>query len=238
MLNKPKVLLGTTISSYKDYILPLWLTWIKGLIYSNINILLVDNSPDKKYHKQFLQYGFEIIHTPINNRPIREVMAKGDEIIRERVLSGKYDYYFSLECDNFCPLNTIEYLISKNQQVISLPYFASFADETYILIQDNQMIKTATHTFTNKIVNNLNYYSFIKYFDGDIHQIYGSGKGCMLIKKEVLEKIKFRVDDTTEGYPDSFLYFDLFMNKIPNMIDTSTICKHMNADWSVVKEDT
>ena len=59
------------------------------------------------------------------------------------------------------------------------------------------------------------------------------GLGCVLIKKEVLEKIEFRIDKTTDGFDDATFCDDTLEKGYELYVDTRVKCKHLikNRPW-------
>jgi hypothetical protein len=77
----------------------------------------------------------------------------------------------------------------------------------------------------------------MQFYNGQLNYSYANGIGCILIKREVLEQITFRVMKTEIGYPDSFFHSDIFMLGIINWVDTSIIPKHWNSRWGTIPND-
>lgn len=113
-----KVLIGTPVHSSKDYAIKRWLQNVKMISYP-ADFFMVDNSPDANYVQVIRSYcakykidNYEIEHIEVdqNLNPLIRV-AKSQEVIRQKVISGNYDYWFSLECDQIVPENTLSRLI-------------------------------------------------------------------------------------------------------------------------------
>ena len=70
------------------------------------------------------------------------------------------------------------------------------------------------------------------FLNGELKKVGHVGLGCVLINKQVLNKITFRIE---EEYPehsaDSFFANDCFDNNIDIYVDTSLIAKHENRKW-------
>ena len=54
-----------------------------------------------------------------------------------------------------------------------------------------------------------------------------SGLGCILISKDVLEKIKFKYEEGKKNTDDRYFSDDVYDLKIPIILDTSIRCKHL-----------
>jgi len=123
-----KILIGTPIHELKDYAMERWLENVSAL--RNVfkaDFLMVDNSPNldymekvKGYCKKYGIEDYQIKHLEIAqgdkvdkniDEQIHERVANSHEIIRQFVLSGDYDAWFSWECDQIIPLNALDKLI-------------------------------------------------------------------------------------------------------------------------------
>ena len=67
--------------------------------------------------------------------------------------------------------------------------------------------------------------------NGTIKQSYENGIGCTLIKRKVMEQIKFRIEKGQAGHSDKYFYMDLWAKGINNFVDTSVFVRHFNSDW-------
>lgn len=123
-----KVLIGTPIHQLKDYCTERWLQNVEQLrkVYP-CDFLMVDNSPTldyatkvKRYCKKLGVKNYQIKHLQIAqgeevnksvDEQIHERVARSQELIRQFVLKGDYDAWFSWECDQIIPTNALDKLI-------------------------------------------------------------------------------------------------------------------------------
>jgi hypothetical protein len=80
---------------------------------------------------------------------------------------------------------------------------------------------------------NFDIYDDADFVDGTVKQVFHLGLGCVLIRRDVLEKIKFRYVPGVEVFPDSYFAEDCYRNKINIWAHTGLICEHRNQDWQV-----
>lgn len=123
-----KVLIGTPVHVSKDYSMRRWLKNVSQLTaHYAADILMVDNSPDPKYCqkvdgycKAFGIHNYNITHLEITqgeavdkniDEQIHERVAYCQELIRHEVLTSNYDVWFSWECDQIIPVNSLDVLI-------------------------------------------------------------------------------------------------------------------------------
>ena len=113
-----KILIGTPIHEIKDYCMERWIKNVAKLEQvTPADILLVDSSPGLEYvekvKKYSKKYGLspQIFHFEISQRQsIDEKTGRSREIIRQYLLFHGYDAWFSWECDQFIPANTLSIL--------------------------------------------------------------------------------------------------------------------------------
>lgn len=115
-----KVLIGTPTHQAKDYVLEKWVANVKHLTKQTpADILLVDNSPTSKYVRKIESYcqkhrvkNFRIDYLKLPaEQKVFERVARCREAIRQEVLNRQYDAWFSWECDQLVPLNTLKDLL-------------------------------------------------------------------------------------------------------------------------------
>lgn len=118
-----KILIGTPIHQIKDYSMERWLESVSKLLKSYpADLLLVDNSPTpyyieqvKKYCKKYEIRKYKLIHIDCDQGMTKDIqdrrIEKSQEFIRQEVLSGDYDAWFSWECDQLIPTNALGKLV-------------------------------------------------------------------------------------------------------------------------------
>jgi len=237
--NNPKILLASPINVVKSYVLYDWLKYIKQLDYDNYDIFLVDNSPGVQFTTAIRNMGFDCEHEWREGREARYYMAASNERIRIKFLSGEYSHLFSLECDIFPPKDIIQRLLAHDKDVVGTTYWTGHGYDTFMqlftlycqhtdYVSHSKIFKTRVFTFEEAQL----------FMDGQLKTAYANGVGCIMIKRWVLEMIKFRVDPSDTGYADSFFHRDLWENGIENFVDTSIIPQHRNSNWNTILDDT
>lgn len=116
-----KILIGTPIHQIKDYSMERWIQNVSKLQKKfPADLLLVDNSPGLDYVKKVkgycVKYGikdYKIEHLEINQEQgADERIGRSREITRQYLLAHDYDAWFSWECDQIIPPDTLDRLIS------------------------------------------------------------------------------------------------------------------------------
>jgi len=232
-----KILLSAPTSQHKDYCMKQWTKWITASDFSDFqyDILIVDNSKDKNYHKQIekelysqSKISCEVVHLPYEEgRSIQKTIADSNEVIRKYFLEHKYEYLLFNESDVFAPKNTIDYLVAMNTEVVGLPYFL-YQHYVSKIIQYKVVEAGYNREYTIGCVD----YSFIN-FRGQVDPSYNIGLGCLLIKKEVLQEVDFTIEDK-EGTPHSDTFFHHKLKKlgISSFQSQKNIAYHFNSSWS------
>lgn len=116
--NEMKVLIGTAINVEHDYAMEGWLKNVATLEYP-ADLLLVDSSTDfsymeivKGYLKKYDIKNCELIHIDIPQfQPMAEKTGRSWEVIRQKVLTGGYDAWFSWSSDRIIPTDTLNKLM-------------------------------------------------------------------------------------------------------------------------------
>lgn len=115
---KMKVLIGTPIHVLKDYSMDRWLENVSRQEHP-ADLLMVDNSPGTKYTERVREYctkhgitNYKIMHLEIPPEVDKyERIARSREVIRKYFLDHNYETWFTWECDQIIPVNTLEKLI-------------------------------------------------------------------------------------------------------------------------------
>lgn len=208
----PKVFIGIITSDSKEYAESMFMMHLKMQKYPNKEVLLVDNSEDKKYHKGLKQYGYRTIHAE-RFEDLRKTLVHSRNILRDEFLKSDCDYFFSLESDVLIEADTIESLMGKDKDFISGIYcYASGApiafDYSYYSDDMRQRVRTDVCR------------------EGRVIEIKITGLGLLLVKRHILEKIKFRYEDNASGTDDVWFSLDAIELGVSIFLDTSVRCKH------------
>lgn len=231
------ILLATPTAKHKDYCAKEFIDQIIEIKESfpanigTVDLLIVDNSKDSEYHKRLVELlgdkGEVIYYKAREGQDMRDYMTDCNNIIRDRVLTGGYNYLFSLESDIFCPKNTLEYLLIQKRKVIGLPYFTKHNYYSQIMVMETDKFGLVNLTKYKTLKE-----AFLE-FEGKVQKEYMIGLGCLLIHRLVLEKIKFRVDlkAKEKGHADTYFHIDLRKQGIDSYLATSYYCHHQNSSW-------
>lgn len=230
-INNPKILVACPTSDLKDYCVKDFIINVRSFTYP-ADLIMIDNSADKNHIEKFMDMKVDCMWVKPSEKGIKYTIAESQEVMRRYFMrKPHYDYLFSLESDQFPPINILELLLSFNKDVISLPYFVSEGGQSRLLMRKIRKNKK----------NQLEFYEVpaheqSKYLTGCIrNDISNNGIGCMLIKRNVLKNIKFRITKD-DCYSDTHFHTDIFKQGIDNWLYTGAVSYHKNTTWDIIEE--
>lgn len=251
---KPKVLVGAPIFDGSAYAMPKYLEAIKNLSYDNYDYFLVDNSKDDKFFNELKNKNVNVMRAcnEINEPKVR--LTECRNLLREKALNENYDCFLSLEQDVIPPRDVIEKLMRHNKKVVSGIYCNFYSDANgedelkpllYRELNDEEKkiilsnpegfneINPETYEFLKK--NNFDFSVVrkqltMKDIEGSrLIDVAACGLGCVLISRNVLGNIKFRVNPDL-GFDDMMFCDDLRRLNIKIYADIDVVCRHLIKD--------
>lgn len=120
-----KILIGTPIHEVKDYSMERWLQNVAELqrVYP-ADVLMVDNTIGLEFVEKVKGYcknhglinynieHFEVVNAELDPDKTRSINVEvSQEMIRQAALKGGYDAWFSWECDQIIPSDTLNKLV-------------------------------------------------------------------------------------------------------------------------------
>jgi len=251
MVENPKVLVGCPASEHHAYSTEEYVTSVKHLNYGNYDILLVDNSPTDKFYKYLQSLQVPALRDFYTLQEVKQKIVASRNALRQKVLEGGYDYFLSLEQDIIPPKDVIETLLKHNKPIVSGVYYNYFpvgntkalfpllyrwlTKEEQKNMKDKQELlkKVNPALYADLVKNNFDFSDVrVKLKPEEVEEprllkVKQFGLGCVLIAKEVLEKIPFRVDDEKNIYDDPLFCDDALAKGYTLYADTSVKCKHL-----------
>ncbi len=233
-MSKPKILVGCPTSFHKEYALEQYVKTIKSLTYPNFDILLVDNSKDNSYFKKIKSFKIPVIKGPYFESARDRIVASRN-ILREKAIKENYDYFFSLEQDVLPPSDIIEKLLKHNKKLITAVYFA----HNVMPDQVSRELMPLVYKLVDKKDLSMRPLNESELWQQQgLTEVVSAGLGCLLIHKDILEKIKFRYEKNT--FDDRWFFIDCYNLKIKSFADTSIKCKHLILNrpypWSKIQK--
>lgn len=264
MTNHLKVLVGAPISDNHAYCINQYLESIMNLSYPNYDILLVDNSTNDVFFNELKQAGFkDVIRRGYDKEFIRERMVVCRNILRDKVLNEDYDYFFNIDQDVIPPKDIIKRFLAHKKPIITGIYLNHTFEGGgrffptiwgYWMKEEIKKTKEKLEEIREK---NPDFIKLLEKYNYDfsklrmpitmeeiekprLMKIRNCGSGCLFIKKEVLEKIKFRYEKG-EGFDDVWFCEDAINLGYEIYADTSIKCRHLIKDrpwtWKYVGDE-
>jgi len=230
----PKVLVAAPQHESKNYCFKDWYDNVKNFTYPNFDVFISDNSDTKDNYNMLIGLGIKADHITKHKDGIFFKINESHNSCRKYALDNNYEYMLHLETDIIPPLDVIERLMIHNKKVIGGVYDIFYGDKRKLMVQiDEEIPRTYNKFRTSEFIEE----SECNLFDGTIKRVYHAGIGCMLIHRDILEKIPFRVVKGNNSHSDTWFANDCFQFDIPIYIDTDIICEHKNFTWLNVVDD-
>jgi hypothetical protein len=229
----PRVLLCAPQHESKMYCFDKWYERIISLTYSNYDIFIADNSPNKENTDYLNSFeGVTAVFTKDRGLGLMEHINDSHQQCADYALDNKYDYIFHLETDVFPPLDVIERLLVSNRMIVSGSYDIFFGKRRKGMIQMSEGYDRTVKSGGAPYIE----HNEPAFFNGTIQQIYHAGIGCILIHTDILKAIKFRVVEGTNYHSDTWFANDCYSYHFDVFNDSTIQCEHYNQTWLAVIE--
>ena len=224
-MNKyPKVLVGGPVSDHHEYCFDTFARALESLTYPNFDICFVDNSKGNDFYNKMKERFSSTIK--LDYYPdVKVRLAESRNIVREKVLNEGYDYLFCLDQDVIPPMNVIEKLVFSGKKIVSGVYFNKFRSRNPANGESVEGVFPIAYVLSRKYNGGMTPVAK-RFIDGKMRKIISCGTGCILIHRDVLEKIKFRCEEGKSGVDDVFFCIDANKLGFEIWLDTSAICEH------------
>jgi len=221
---KPKILIGIPTYEGKEYILERFIERIKSFTYDNYEILFIDNSKTDDYMNRIKSLGMNCIKSTWDERSkIR--LTNAQNLMRTKFLEGDYTHLFSLEQDLIPPKDIIEQLLEHDKDVVGGWYYITETPRP-CLSRDWTLIDMKFFPQPPLLIE-MGKEKLMKCFLGSF--------GVSLIKRKVLEEIKFKVYHKFIQHADTWFYFDCEKKGFEVYVDTDLLIPHFqDYKWSKI----
>lgn len=226
-----KVLVGCPTYDGYAYCIDEYLKRVRELKFKNFDLLLVDNSETDAYAEKLRMLGINVLKVD-RQKDVRLRIAESRNMLREYVLKNDYDYLFSLEQDVIPPKDVLSRLLRHQKKIVSGIYFKIYS-LTYPVHKKDEIIvreKKALTPLIFKFSDEPDKMRVCGYKDIECDKFFkirACGLGCVIIHRDVLEKVKFRKEEGSESYDDFIFCTDAYENGFDIYADTSVKCKHL-----------
>jgi hypothetical protein len=228
-----KVLIGCPTCDKYSYCINQWLERIKSLIDFSKTLgieadyLLVDNSESDIFFNS-LKNKINMVKIPFI-QDVKNRIAFSRNVLREKAINGDYDYFFSVEQDIFVEKDILKKLLNHNKKIVSAYYGKCFG----VKVQDNEtkeikdFILEAPVVYFQEPGDRIRRANPPEILNKGLVNIGGVGLGCILINRDVLEKIKFRIENQ-ESFDDMIFCIDAKKSGFELFIDSDIRVEHVH----------
>lgn len=220
---QPKILVGCPTFEGMSYCLDRYINAIKNFSYSNYEILLVDNSKNNDYYNLIKSKNINVIKA-LHYELARDSIIESRNILRDYAIKNNFDYFLSLEQDVIPPKDIIEKLLAHNKKVVSALYYTSKTLEKVNGDKEQIRVGVAFIQLPNKNV----YWLLPELIEEKkLSAVYATGLGCILIHKDILNKVKFRYEKNQSAFDDIWFSEDTKKQGYKVWLDTNIECQHL-----------
>ena len=216
----PKVLIACPTSKHHKYCLKDFTDAVKNFTYPNYDILIAENSKDDEYFDELKKAGFNVVKGPWHDGVIPRITASRN-LLRDYMLKNNYDYYFSMDQDTIPPGNVIERLMKHDKDIVSGVYF------NFHMVNGKPIEMPMVFVDYDDETEMMKYVEMRQLAKPQLMNVSAFGMGCVLIKRQVMEKIPFRYDEKKGGFEDVFFCYDARKLGFGLYVDTNVRCDHI-----------
>ena len=226
-----KVLVGCPTYEGYDYCIDEYLKRINNLVTKDFDLLIVDNSKTGSYAEKLRKLGVNVIKAD-HLKDVRQRIAESRNLLRDYVLKNNYDYFLSLEQDVIPPRDVLPRLLRHQKNVVSGVYFKIYnmtiraRKKDEIVLREKKVLTPLVFRFSDD-PSKMHICNYKDVEGNKLFKIRACGLGCVLIHRDVLEKVKFRKEEGSESYDDFIFCTDVYKNGFDIYADTSVKCKHL-----------
>ncbi len=236
----PKILIAAPTSAQKNYALEEYLLAVYNVQYPNFRCILFDNTEDNGENTDHINktmvrlFGNDDRFTAFKSdikfsKGIIARVAKGHNDCRKYALENEYDYLLHLETDVMILPHVLQELLLRNKQAVGCSYYRDEGRFRRLMVQ-NKIYRAPGNIYHS----NFDPHDDLPFMTGGLKAVSHIGLGCMLIRKDVLDKIPFRYVPGQRIFPDSFWAEDCFLKRIKIWCDTDLPpLKHNNQNWQI-----
>lgn len=233
-------------SARHRYIIDKFISNVMDFDYPKFDLVIIDTTPYNKKYFNYLKEKYESkgLKRLFGNKRIKilrrnwntkkehplQMLARAREMLREEFLKGNYSHMFNLDSDVLPDRYYLKKLIDFDKDQVGAVIH---------VFNKPSMWRPATFNSGEIITNiGLDYWDWGKVIEsnGKLIKVYGTSFGCLLIKRKVLEKVKFTTHPSFIFGEDLWYYAYANDKGFESYVDTSTRVIHENTNWSKISE--
>ncbi len=195
---EPKVLIGVITYSGQKYCFFDFINAIKKQDYPNFDLWFIDNSDSDEYFEFLKEQKINAIRNKIDGGRFEKILSSRS-LLRKLFLEKKeYDYLFMVDSDIVLQKDALTKLVNTNKDLVSGVYIVA----RRLKIKNKIGMSPVVFEYINEEQGR--WMKIKETIDEKIFPIACAGLGITLAKKEVLEKIDFRLLPSGAGEDIAF----------------------------------
>ncbi len=220
-----KVLVGGPVSDMHEYCFEELVRSRKSLIYKNHHVMLVDNSEKDEFYKRLKKEGFHVEKVGYRKKA-RDRLVDSRNLLRKYAIENNYDYFLNLDQDIIPPKDIIERLLKHKEKIVTAIYF----NPIRLPLTGEVKLRPVVGVMEGTKIRFLKPEEMNK----GLREVDVCGSGCIIMHREVLEKVEFRYNKESDGFDDVMFVYDAKQNGYKVYADTSLLVKHLviSRPWS------
>jgi GT2 family glycosyltransferase len=249
MKSSPKILVACPTYEGMKYCLDRFVKAIKEIDYDNYDILIVDNSEEENYFSILSSIKeIKCLRDNTLEKSSRKKIADSRNKILEYALQEKYDYVLMMDQDVIPPKEIITELLNDNKNLVSglyFNYFMSSGKMKFLSVawacltpEEFEEIKTK-FKLPPLVKSNTDLRRHLTQEEIDSNktiEVLIPSAGCLLIKKDVFEKVKYSLlnlqelgflDNTVKTTDDIGFIFNARKEGFNAYCNTKIKCNHL-----------
>lgn len=189
---------------------------LRALSFAAVDFVFVDNSETEGHSERIKNAGF-IVLRDVESRTRQEKILNARNTIRDYFLKGAWEHLFLVDSDVMVPSDAVERLMGHGADVATGVYLS------HQNLGGKRSVNPVLYDFVD--AEHARIMSVHEVLGERVMPIAAAGLGCCLIKRHVLEKVRFRVfGQATE---DVAFFMDARAAGFTAVADTSVKCTHI-----------
>ena len=229
-----EVLIGAVTSERHEHLLKDYVDMVDSFTYPH-SLLLVDTTcGTTRYYNKLKKMGLDVLRYDWKpeERHCWEMMVDSKNMLRDKFLENGYDFYFSLDTDEFLPENALTKLVEHDKDNVGYPtpmwhgVPAVFSEGGYI--QNKKGGFTLAHYTWEEL------FTLSRNQKTPLVKVHSVGVGCLLSKKKVFEKFIWATPHFPMLAEDTIFYINVDKFGFETYVDMSIVPLHLCVGWTGV----
>lgn len=229
-----KVLVGAVTSDRHEQFLEKWLGMVEAFDHPH-DLFLVDTTlGTDKYYKKLKKKGVNVARYEWDpeDKQCYEMLADARNMVREHFLADGYTHTLCLDSDEFLPPDGITRLLSHEKDIVGYPspiwrYTPGVFKTGGYVRRDEGGFALAAYTWDELLER-------IMEEKSTLLKVHSVSVGACMFKKNVFEKVEWRVPKVPPIAEDTIFFTDLERAGFESYVDMGVIPLHFSVGWKDV----